>query len=270
MLHETIDLYREFSLPREGANGGKLTVFARSPNPENAPKLRPAALVIPGGGYNMVSFREGEPVAIPLLSAGYAVFVLEYSVRCAYPVPLDEALLAMRYIRENAARFGVDKGHVAAFGFSAGGHLLGLLATATREELHLGSRPDAAVFGYSVVSTGPFTHEDTAATISGGDEALRAALSVEKRVTEDTPPCFIWHTMQDGLVPGENSLLLAAACRKAGVPFALHIFEQGGHGLSTATVETADYAGAAGDNANVRAWLDLALAWLKLRGFTVV
>ena len=166
----------------------------------------------------------------------------------------------------------MDGAHVAAFGFSAGGHLLGLLATATEEELLAcgGGRPDAAVFGYPVVTTAEFTHEDTAATISGGDGALRSALSVEKRVTEKTPPCFIWHTMQDGLVPVENSLLLAAACRQAGVPFALHIFEQGGHGLSVATVETADYAGAAGDNANVRVWFDLALAWLKLRGFAVV
>ncbi len=251
-----------------GEDGGTLTVYARSRNPENTPKTRPALLLIPGGGYNMVSFREGEPVALRFLAAGYAVFLLNYTVRAAHPVPFGEACAAMDYIRSHAGEYGVDPHHVCAMGFSAGGHLAGLLATA-----HADGRPDAlpdaVVLGYPVVTAGEFAHEDTMRIGSGGDPALRQKISVEARVTAESAPVFLWHTAEDGLVPVENSLLLAERCRRCGVPFEMHIFERGCHGLSTADAEVSDggYPPEVGER--VPQWIPLALSWLASRGFQV-
>ena len=108
MIYETIDLYDYFKIGRGGATGGYLTAYARSQLSELYRKTRPAILVIPGGGYGMISGREGEPVALEFLSKGYAAFRLKYTVETAYPVPLNEAVMAMRFIRENAARIATD------------------------------------------------------------------------------------------------------------------------------------------------------------------
>lgn len=249
--------------------GGELTVYARTRNPENTPKIRPALLLIPGGGYHSVSFREGEPIALKFLAAGYAVFVLNYTVQTAHPVPFNEAAAAMQYIRENAAKYDVDPNHVCAMGFSAGAHLAGLIATAHadgRPEV----QPDAVVFGYPVATTeAPYTHEGTASFSSGGDAALRAHLSIEKRVTGDSAPAFIWHTMEDDAVPVENALMLAASYRRHAVPFEMHIFEHGWHGLSTADIEVFNGNYPFEIAETVPQWVNLALAWLKVRGFVV-
>ena len=268
MFYEKIDLYEYAKLPRTH-EGGYLTVYARTRNPENTPKTRPALLLIPGGGYHMVSFREGEPIALRFLAAGYAVFLLEYTVQTAHPVPFNEAAIAMQYIRENAARYGVDPTHVCAMGFSAGGHLTGLLATShadNRPEV----RPDAVIFGYPVVTLdGPFTHDGTSDFCTGSDSSRRAALSIQNRVTAESAPAFIWHTMEDTLVPIENSLMLAASYREHGVPFEMHIFEKGWHGLSTADIEVFDGAYPAEIAETVPQWVTLAMKWLKVRGFEV-
>ena len=276
MIHEKIDLYEYFRIPRGEHKGGYLTTYARARNFENTNKERPAALVIPGGAYNMISFREGEPIALRFLGEGYSVFLLEYSCKTAYPVPLVEAAMAMAYIRQNAEKYFIRGGHVCAIGFSAGGHLAGMLSTryaddcikAVLGDAHV--RPDAAILSYAVSTTDPALSEhDTAHNITGGDPALRALLSNEKNVTKDRVPAFIWHTAEDGLVPVENSLMLAAAYRRAGVPFELHIFERGRHGLSTADAEVSNFPDDGGTVESVQAWLPLAFAWLKERGFEV-
>lgn len=273
MQHGTVNLYDYFSLPHR--DSGTLTYYVAEENTENAPKKRPAILVIPGGAYLMVSQRESEPVALAFLDRGYDAFVLGYSTKTPYPAPLLEAAMAMVYIRENAKKFLLDREHVAAIGFSAGGHLAGMLATLFDDE-HISSllgeraalvRPDAAVLSYPVISTGTCTHGDTAATISGGDEKLRAALSLEKRVKKNSVPAFIWHTFEDGAVPVENSVLMGNAYRANGVPFELHIFERGCHGLSLHTPGVTDEAPFVPLTAD--AWFELAIRWLASRGFSV-
>ncbi len=234
-----VDLYQYYSrkpLPEACAD---LSVTV----PEQAASTgsRPAVLILPGGGYDHVSDREGEPVARKFTAAGYVCFVLKYS--CAplsYPVQLQEAAMAMGYIRQNAERYGVDPEHVAAVGFSAGGHLCGMLgmlydvpelaAIGTPRQL----KPDALGLCYPVAVAWGRTHEGTFQNISGAEETLRGQLSLEKRVRPDMPPVFIWHTRQDVSVPCRNSLLLAAALEEQGVPFALHIYHRGPHGLSVA------------------------------------
>lgn len=267
MLTEKIDLYDFYKIQRNGARGGFLTVYARTESAETKRRVRPAMLIMAGGGYNMLSDRESEPIALKYLSAGFASFVLSYSVKTAYPAPLTEAMLAVRYIRENSAKYSVHKNKVCVIGFSAGGHLAGLLATAKGEEVALSGcdaeqvRPDAVIFSYPVVTMGDKTHCDTHRNVTGGDSSLNDKLSVEKRVDGNAVPAFMWHTFEDDCVPVENSLMLAGAYSLAGVPFSLHIFEKGGHGLSTADEETCDLF-----PCQVSEWFKLSVEWLAVRG----
>ncbi len=277
MIFETVDLYAYFKIPRSGngGEGGYLAAYARTRVNNIAEKSRPAMLVIPGGGYGHISTREGEPVALRFLAEGFSAFVLQYSINTAYPVPLLEAGMAVAYIKENAEKYGVDKNFVAAVGFSAGGHLTGMLATMFDDEVFgvLGKsarfvRPDAVVFSYPVITMcDGLTHEGTRNTISGGGKIDYSKLSIENNVTKNCPPTFIWHTNEDNGVAVENSFLIASAYKKAGVPFALHIFEKGWHGLSLCTEETNSGTKEDLSVAHVGVWVNLALDWLAVHGF---
>lgn len=278
MIHEKVDLYRYFGIERGEQAEGYLTAYVpASLEPELKAKLRPGMLVIPGGGYWFRSGREKEPVALAYLREGYCAFTLDYSVQTAFPVPLLEAAMAMIYLRENAAKYGLDPAHLAAIGFSAGGHLAGMLSLLYEEPEIVSvlgdrakeARPDAVVLSYPVITMGERTHGGTRDNITGGSEELLQRLSLEKRVLEKAPPAFLWHTQEDDCVPVENSLLLAAAYRKAGVPFAMHIFEHGPHGLSLISPETSDQTEYDTRLVSVGKWFSLSLDWLKSRGFAV-
>lgn len=278
MICETIDLYQYFGLEKQEGREGTLTTYVpHSIENELRPKLRPGMLVIPGGGYRMRSDREKEPVALAYLQEGYCTFTLDYSVSTAYPAPLIEACMAMIYLRENAAKYHLDPAHIAAIGFSAGAHLAGMLSMLYEEpeivsvlgERAKNARPDAVVLSYPVITMGERTHGGTRDVITGGREELLQRLSLENRVSKKAAPAFLWHTQEDDCVPVENSLLLAAAYRRAGAPFALHIFEHGPHGMSLASPETNDQTEYDRFLAPVGKWLPLSLDWLKSRGFSV-
>lgn len=278
MIYEKVDLYRYFGKGRGERAEGYLTAYVPDPLvPEIKAKLRPGMLVIPGGGYWFRSGREKEPVALAYLREGYCTFTLDYSVQTLFPVPLLEAVMAMIYLRENAAKYGLDPAHLAAIGFSAGGHLAGMLSMLCEEpeivsvlgERAKNARPDAVVLSYPVVTMGERTHGGTRDVITGGREELLQRLSLENRVSKKAAPAFLWHTQEDDLVPVENSLLLAAAYRKAGVPFAMHIFEHGPHGLSLISPETNDQTEYDTQLAPVGKWFSLSVDWLKSRGFAV-
>lgn len=271
MTYEVIDLYDYNKIDRGGTNGGYLTVYARTESAEMKKRIRPAMLIIPGGAYSMISDR-GEPVAIQYLNNGYCAFTLSYSTHTKYPVPLIEAMLAVSFIRANAEKYNIDKNKMCALGFSAGGHLAGLLSTVQEDEAALIGKtvkeikPDAAILSYPVVTMGEYTHGGTRSNITGKELALYDKLSVEKRVDKNAPPAFIWHTFEDNCVPVENSLMLASAYREAGVPFALHIFEHGGHGLSLSNDETCDFTEEQKNLYYIGKWFELSLDWLKARG----
>jgi len=241
----TIDLYNHFGIEKPEGREGILTAYVTTtPPPVAAARLRPAILVIPGGGYSMVSTRESEPVALRFMAGGYAAFVLKYT--CApvtFPVALREACMAMRYIRENAAEFAIDPEMIAAIGFSAGGHLCGTLGTMydCPEVTDLGSasllRPNAICLAYPVAVEWGNTHQNTFINISGGDDALRKRLSIDKLVRPDMPPVFLWHTRDDAGVPVRNSLVLAEALDEKGINFAMKIYAHGPHGLSVANAQ---------------------------------
>ncbi len=204
-------------------------------------RLRPAVLILPGGAYEYCSEREAEPVALRFAARGWAAYVLTYSCAPhAFPVALQQAAAAMKYIRAHTGEDGVDPHMVAAMGFSAGGHLCGTLGTMydAPEVRDIGApeeiRPDALGLCYPVTVSGGKTHEASIRNVSGGDPALAERLSLDRLVRPDMMPVFLWHTRDDGAVPVRGTILTAAALEDAGVSFALHIYAHGQHGLSTA------------------------------------
>lgn len=279
MIYKTVDLYYHFGQKRPEGGVGYLKCMCLEPIEQvNAGRRYPAMLVIAGGAYRWVSEREQEPVALGYLSQGYSAFMLRYT--CAphsYPVALREAVMAMLYIRQNAAELHIDPEMVCAMGFSAGGHLLGSLANLYNDgscddligKTGISPRPDAAVYCYPVITTGEKTHPESAANISGGDAQLAEYLSIEKRITADAPPAFIWHTWEDQSVPVSNSLLLAAAYEKVGVPFALHIFEKGIHGMSTADSQVYRSDDIPVCSTDMPSWLSMSVSWLRDRGIAI-
>lgn len=236
--------------------------------------VRPAVLILPGGGYQRCSERESDPVAAQFLAAGYQVFMLDYTVADApgkAPLgyaPLTDAARALLHLRRHAAELRLDPARVAICGFSAGGHLAActaLLAADVEADLDLrgteslrDAQPNAVILSYPVITTGPLTHAGSADNLAGNDADLRARFSLENQVAGagNLPPFFIWHTVADAAVPAQNSLLLAQALQQHGVPYELHLFPTGGHGGSLCTREVGQ------PSAHNRAWMPLALDWL--------
>lgn len=273
-----VDLYAYFGLNRPEGAQGYLNVYKHHDTAEfSAKQTRPAMLVIAGGGYGFVSDREKEPVAMSYLSKSYNAFTLDYSVYpIKFPYQLLEGCMAVAYIRENAQSLCVLPDKVAAVGFSAGGHLCGMLATLYLDQAvktALGKkaeicRPDAVILSYPVITSGEFAHRGSADSLSGGDKEILKKIALENQVAKDSSPAFIWCTADDGLVPCENSLMMASAYKRAGVPFELHIFESGPHGLSVADSETATYDDNL-VNPHVAHWVELSIEWLNSRGFKI-
>ncbi len=270
MKTDTIDLYNYFNIKRPEGGAGYLTTYIIDDYDFCKGRIRPAMLVIAGGGYSMVSQREEEPIALTYVAQGYNAFTLNYSVApLSFPTQLLEACMAMLYIRKNAEKLFVDPSKVAGIGFSAGGHLLGTLAnlydceeikSVLGEDIKL-CRPDAVIYSYAVVSAHENTHVGSITNVSGGDEKIKNRMGIEDSVSPSSPPAFIWATANDQAVPSNCSLVLALAYKNNGVPFELHIFEDGVHGLSLCTSETNM------ENFAVKEWIPMSITWLKNRGF---
>lgn len=275
-----VDLYDYFNIARPEGGEGYLDCYIHEQEEDlGKNRLRPAMIAIPGGGYSMNCPREGEIVAMQFFADDYQGFCLHYSVApVRFPWALREAVMAVIYIRENAACLGVNENEIAAVGFSAGGHLCGSLGTmfACSEMNILGARkalgrPDAVLLGYPVISYVQKPHLGSFKNLCGEDEALRCRLSLETQVTAESAPAFIFHTVGDTLVPVKNSLVMAAAYEDAGVPFTLHIFEQGSHGLCLAkpasdTTDDAEWK-TLPYSKDFALWVPMAKTWLAERGF---
>jgi acetyl esterase/lipase len=275
MYIKTVDLYKEHNKKRSDNAKGILQCYLPFSTSEiGGTRKYPAILIIPGGGYEFVSQREAEPVALRYIAKGFAAFVLEYSVApYRYPTAFMEAAIAMLYLRSNAQSLSIGANRIAAMGFSAGGHLCGCLATLfdapeIRDELGGRTgyvRPDAVILSYPVVTSGRNSHAGSFDNLCGEDEDLKRRLSLENCVSKNSPPAFIWHSFSDQSVPVQNSLLLASAYAEKGVPFSLHIFEKGNHGLSTA-----DWGAYRADDlpdisSGLTGWVDMSADWLADR-----
>lgn len=237
-------------------------------------RRRPAVILCPGGGYVMTSDREAEPQAIQMLAAGFQAFVLRYNVAPArFPVALLELAEAVKTVRANAEAWHVDPDKIIVGGMSAGGHVAASLATMWNCDLvksyHYQAaeiKPNGLLLGYSVLTSGPLAHRGSFDALLGDkkdDPIALAEVSLEKRVTADTPKTFLWHTAADDTVPVENTLLFASALAAHKVPFEVHIFPNGGHGLSLGTAETAINGNGYGIEPDITPWVSLFITWAK-------
>jgi acetyl esterase/lipase len=241
--------------------------------PEPAKATGAAVVICPGGGYGMLAGHEGRDYALFLNELGVAGFVLKYRLGSAgyrHPAMLQDAARAVRIVRARAGDWQVDPKRVGIMGSSAGGHLASTLLThfdagtpeATDPVERQSSRPDLGILCYGVLTLGEFTHQGSKHNLLGPQPAaeLVQSLSNELQVTPQTPPCFIWHTWEDTAVPVENSLQFANALRKAKVPFDLHVYEKGAHGLGLGSFKW--------DPERRHPWTADVAYWLKARGFT--
>ncbi|MBO7408054.1 MAG: alpha/beta hydrolase [Clostridia bacterium] len=259
-------------------------IYVQNESPEIVVShLRPMVVVLPGGGYVGTSDREAEPVALAYAAAGFNTAVVRYSVGqdAVWPNPQADVSAALKYIRDNAARFLTDPRKIALCGFSAGGHLAASLgvhwddndirraAGISGEE----NRPDALVLCYPVINdAGLFADPRMMGLLLRGCENEEARAKLFEYVCCDryvdrskTPPTFIFSTWEDNLVPIANSLDFAAALNKAGVPAEVHIFQTGAHGMSLGDFRT--YFCPPNLDAEASEWISLSCSWLwKLFG----
>ncbi len=204
---------------------------------------RPIVVVCPGGGYEHCSDREAEPIALFYSGAGFNTFVFRYSlgVDAAFPKPLTELSRAIKDIREKGDEWGISTDKIAVCGFSAGGHLAASLGTLWNlDEVKEKSgvkgeenRPNALILGYPVINSRSWMapHLDRLVGNRDREETINY-LDLEKNVTKLTPPTFIFHTYFDQVVSVEDSLSFADALAKNDIPFEMHIFTNGKHGMS--------------------------------------
>lgn len=238
----------------------------------DAGKATGAAMVIcPGGGYAHLAAHEGNDYALWLNQQGVAGFVLQYRLGSHgyhHPAMLNDAARAVRWVRAHAGDYRIDLKRVGIMGSSAGGHLASTLAThfdagnpaAADAVERQSSRPDLGILCYPVISLGDFAHPGSKRNLLGTNPPpeLVQQLSSELQVTAATPPCFVWSTAEDKTVPVENSLLFAAALQKNHVPFDLHIYQKGRHGIGLADKPPF---------AHPHPWAGDCLFWLKEQGF---
>ncbi len=237
--------------------------FYKSEKPCNA-----AVVIFPGGGYSHRAEHEGKGYAEFLQSNGMNAFVVDYRVLPdRFPLPLLDARRAVRFVRANAAKFGLDPQKIAVMGSSAGGHLAAMLSTYTEsidgegidevdKEDYL---PNGQILCYPVIleHASEFAHKGSYEKLLG-EERLDFAPKIDpaKNVTASTPQAFIWHTASDPGVNVINSYEYAKQLRINNVPVEMHIFPNGKHGLGLAKAQP-----------HVAQWSALLLEWFKEIGW---
>ncbi len=232
----------------------------------NSNRPLPCVVILPGGGYRMrASDHEGEQIAKFFNAKGMHAIVVDYRVSPnRFPTGLCDAQRAIRIVRANAKFWMVDPDRVVVLGFSAGGHLAGssllfedaLPSDWNRDDVDLMSCvPNGGVLCYPVISVeDEYGHVGSGKNLLGAEEweTKKAEYSLQYRVTKETPKAFLWHTSDDPVVNVKNSLVFGERLRDNGVPFEMHIFPSGKHGLGLALAHE-----------DVRQWADLAADWIE-------
>ena len=270
MIHKKI----EIKARGMEAVGNLYTYFLDSSIEMRPNEKRPVILMCPGGGYEMTSDREAEPMAMQLLAMGYHVAILRYSVSpVRYPVALQQVAESVLYLKNHAEEYHIDPEKIVLQGCSAGGHLAANYGVAWNSSfltklIGMENDPEqlrvaGLLLCYPVITSGEKAHEGSFRNLLGEQyEEKKEELSLENQVTPDTPPTFLWHTATDETVPVENSLYFFQACLQQGVSAELHIYPVGGHGLSLANEETCR-ANGIGVQKECQSWINLAQTWLE-------
>ena len=238
----------------------------------DSPAPLPGVIICPGGGYMFCADREAAPVARTFNSMGFNAFVLTYQCD-GHPLtttPLRQLSWAVSAVRQNTSVYNTLSDKLAVLGFSAGGHLAASLGVFWNNSAMLGDdlepaavRPDAMILCYPVISSGTMAHRGSFENLAGQDRAAQDEFSLEKHVCAQTPPAFLWHPVDDEMVPVENSLLFCDALRKNGVTHELHLYPHGIHGLSLATPEVDEPAARRISDAHIATWAGLAGGFLN-------
>lgn len=250
MKYNKIDLVKRYDL-----KGGELECIAVDVpwDPWNQPPgwKRPAVIIVPGGGYEKVSRREGEPTAMQFIARGFQAFILTYAIGgekgASYPEQLFEAAAAVDYVKNNAEKYGVNAGEVFVIGFSAGGHIVGNLAVEYKNIVQKWGRevdckPTAVGLCYPVISQ-VHGHQGSFDNLLYGyskekKKALLKTLNLDGAVSPDTPPAFLWTTATDTCVPPDNALRYASALDRNGITYELHVYPRGQHGKAAGDLES--------------------------------
>ena len=270
MIHKKI----EIKAHGMEAVGNLYTYFLDSSIEMRPNEKRPVILMCPGGGYEMTSDREAEPMAMQFLAMGYHVAILCYSVcPVRYPAALLQVAESVLYLKEHADEYHIDPEKIVVQGCSAGGHLAANYGIAWNSPfltklMGMENDPErlcvaGLLLCYPVITSGEKAHEESFRNLLGEQyEEKKEELSLENQVTPDTPPTFLWHTATDETVPVENSLYFFQSCLQQGVSAELHIYPVGGHGLSLANEETCR-ANGIGVQKECQSWISLAQTWLE-------
>ena len=270
MIHKKI----EIKARGMEAVGNLYTYFLDSSIEMRPNEKRPVILMCPGGGYEMTSDREAEPIAMQFLAMGYHVAILRYSVcPVRYPAALLQVAESVLYLKEHADEYHIDPEKIVVQGCSAGGHLAANYGIAWNSPfltklMGMENDPEqlcvaGLLLCYPVITSGEKAHEESFRNLLGEQyEEKKEELSLENQVTPDTPPTFLWHTATDETVPVENSLYFFQACLQQGVSAELHIYPVGGHGLSLANEETCR-ANGIGVQKECQSWIGLAQTWME-------
>jgi acetyl esterase/lipase len=285
----------------ENESGAYFTAYLLEDSKELLPgKKRPVVVIAPGGGYLFTSDREAEPIAMKFLSLGYHAVVLRYTTGDMEgetigvgKQALKELALTIRYLRQKTDLWYLDKDKIAVCGFSAGAHLAANLGVhwsdiELAESIHDNHveveeiKPNALILGYPLLdfevmlektikeANNPELKDNIAfmkianRALTGEDELTEEIIkeySPRCWVSENTPPTFMWHTAKDNLVFSENSLTFALELAKHNVPYELHVFQDGGHGLALANKVTANSEEQIDQESEI--WFELATKWLS-------
>ena len=268
MIHEIIKLRDYYPID------SCATLECFSPYTTDAKQsVKPGILICPGGGYEFVSLREGDAIALSFMLKGYNCFVLTYTVckgtskKPLYPLPILESLAAIDFLKNNCKKYYLDKEKIYMMGFSAGAHLAGICGYLYRDNNLLSSlglslkdnlRPFGLCLAYPVISTTKHTHAASVTNLTNDDPNLVDLLSIENHVCGDYPPTFIWTLENDTIVPNLNTKMMDKSLCKYNVKHETIIYKEGFHGISNALslVNDKDYPG-------VMDWVDLCDKFFK-------
>ena len=229
-----------------------------------------AVIVCPGGGYRNLAYdKEGTRIAEWLNLRGITAFILTYrlSPRYQYPAPILDGYRSVRWVRAHAQQFDLAADRIGMWGFSAGGHLVGMVGThfddgdpqAADPIDRVSDRPDFVISSYGALSLEPGAVRPGAMTSLLGDHPdpkLIDDLSPDKHVSARTPPFFLYATTPDQSVPVLSSVFFYTALVRAGAPAELHIFQTGSHGTALGQ-----------SNPELAEWPTLLENWLRINGW---